>query len=98
MPYLIPTDASASIALLDQFGRPAVAPADATVSFPDGTVASAALSADRSSIVITPIAVGTATLIYSSVSTSITLTASVSVQTPVPSALGATATLTELSA
>jgi len=63
----LPTDAIATIPVLftDQIGRPTAIPAGGAVSIDTTAVAVVGLTGDGSAVVVTPVAVGTATILYS---------------------------------
>jgi hypothetical protein len=64
--FTLPTDAIATIPVLftDQIGRPTAITAGGTVSIDNTAVATAVLSSDGSDVIVTPVAVGTANLVY----------------------------------
>jgi hypothetical protein len=83
--FTIPTDAvfNQKIVWVDQVGRAIPSPAGGTVSIDNSAVASPTLSADGNEITVTPLAAGTANLVYTN--GSVSLAAQVVVVSPVPS-------------
>lgn len=83
----LPANLTATIPLLftNQVGLPIAAPAGGSASIDNTAIATAALSADGSSITVTPIADGTANLTYTNGALSATL--AISVVIPQPSAV-----------
>jgi hypothetical protein len=86
MPITLPIDEIATIPVVidDQAGRPVAIPAGGSASIDNTAVATVALSADGSTITVTPVGTGSCNLTYSN--GSLTASAAVSVVLPAPSA------------